>query len=77
MFQRKVAQEVRTCILVQQLFFENRIIYDNAEKCGRGRQPTDDNTVMRMRFECWITKATDTQSEYIIQRLVLFDGNNV
>ena len=26
-----------------------------------------------MRFACWITKATDTHSEYVI---LLFDGNN-
>jgi hypothetical protein len=29
-----------------------------------GRQTTDDNIIWRMRFACWITKATDTQLEY-------------
>jgi len=30
------------------------------------RQATDDNIILRMRFECYINKATDTYSEYVI-----------
>jgi hypothetical protein len=29
-------------------------------------QATDDNTIWRMRFACWITKATDTHSYVIL-----------
>jgi hypothetical protein len=36
------------------------------EKYGRTRESTDDNIIRRMRFACWITKATDTHSEYVI-----------
>jgi hypothetical protein len=36
------------------------------EKYGRVRQATDDNIIWRMRFACWITKVTDTHSEYVI-----------
>ena len=36
------------------------------EKCGTARQATDDNIIRRMRFTCWLTKATDTHLEYII-----------
>jgi hypothetical protein len=36
------------------------------EKYVTARQPTDDNIIRRMRFACWITKATDTHSEYVI-----------
>ena len=32
---------------------------------GSARQTTDGNTIRRMRFACWITKATDTHSEYL------------
>ena len=39
---------------------------DNVEKYGTARQATDDNIIRRMRFACWITKATDTHSEYVI-----------
>jgi hypothetical protein len=36
------------------------------EKYGTARQTTDDNIIRRMRFACWITKATDTHSEYVV-----------
>jgi hypothetical protein len=36
------------------------------EKYGTARQATNDNIIRRMRFACWITKATDTHSEYVI-----------
>ena len=36
------------------------------QKYGSARQTTDDNIIRRMRTECWITKATDTHSEYVI-----------
>jgi hypothetical protein len=35
------------------------------EKYGTARQATDD-IIWRMRFACWITKATDTHSEYVV-----------
>jgi hypothetical protein len=41
-------------------------LWNNVEKYGRARQATDDNIIRRMRFACWITKATDTHSEYLI-----------
>jgi len=36
------------------------------EKCGRAGQATADDITRRMRVACWITKATDTHSEYVI-----------
>ena len=39
---------------------------DNVKKCCTAGQATDDNIIRRMRFACWITKATDTHSEYAI-----------
>ena len=36
------------------------------EKYGRARQATDGKIIRRMRIACWIRKATDTHSEYII-----------
>jgi hypothetical protein len=35
-------------------------LWDNVEKYGRARQDTDDNIKQRMRFACFIIKATDT-----------------
>jgi len=40
------------------------------EKYGRARQATDDNIIRRMRFACWITKATDSRPDYLI--LIVF-----
>ena len=31
---------------------------------GAVRQTTDDSTIWRMRFACWITEATNTNSVY-------------
>ena len=36
------------------------------EKFGTAGQPSDNIKIWRMRFACWITKATDIHSEYII-----------
>ena len=36
------------------------------EKYGRPKHATDENVTQRMRFICWVTKATDTHSEYVI-----------
>jgi len=35
-------------------------------KYGRAGQATDDNILRRVRCECWITKARETHSEYVI-----------
>jgi len=42
-------------------------------KYGRMGQATEGNIIWRMRIECWITKATDTHSEYVI--LIAFHYN--
>jgi hypothetical protein len=36
------------------------------EKYGSVGQATANNILWRMRFACWMTKATDTHSEYVI-----------
>jgi hypothetical protein len=36
------------------------------KKHGTARQATDGSMIRRMRLACWITKATDTHSEYVI-----------
>jgi len=39
---------------------------DNVEKYGRNKQDTTDNIIRRMRFTCWITKAPNIHSQYVI-----------
>jgi hypothetical protein len=36
------------------------------ENYGRVGQDTDGNVIWRMRFACWINKAANTHSEYLI-----------
>jgi len=36
------------------------------ESYGTATQATDDKIIRHMRFACWITKATNTHSEYVI-----------
>jgi len=38
----------------------------DVEKYGKSGQATDSNRTRRMRFACWIIKATDTHVEYVI-----------
>jgi len=68
MFQTKFAQKFKTHILcsVNSPPRKSCRLWDNVERCGTAGQATDDNTVRRMRFACWIPKATNTHSEYVI-----------
>jgi hypothetical protein len=67
MFQKKRCREIKTqfCVLN---FFSLKIflLWDNVEKHCRAREITDDNLIRHMRLACWVTKATDTRSEYAI-----------
>ena len=59
---------VRTHILCSTTFspLENRAFMRYMGKYGKIRQTTADSIVRRLRFALWITKATDTQSEYVM-----------
>ena len=39
---------------------------ESEENYGTARQDTDYNSMRRMRIACWINKATDKHSEYVI-----------
>jgi hypothetical protein len=67
MFGTKVVEKIKTQILCSITFFRKscRLRY-NVEKYGRARQATDDNITRFMCIACWITKATNTHSEYVI-----------
>ena len=41
------------------------LLRDNVEESSKAREPTDYRIIRRMRLSCWITKATDTYSEYV------------
>ena len=50
------------------------LIWDNMKKYGRAKQAKDDDVIGRVRFVCWVTKATDTNSEYVM--LIACHGSN-
>jgi len=68
MFQVEVVEKRKRNILCSINFFFRKScrFWDNVEKYGRARQAIDDNITWRMLIACWITKATDTDSEYVI-----------
>jgi hypothetical protein len=59
----RVVEKIKTHILCSITYFRKSCrLWDNVEKYGTARQTTDDNIIRRMRFACWITKATDTHT---------------
>ena len=66
MFQTKVLEKIKTHFIINNFFFfENHSVYEimwkNILKPDRPQM-----TIWRMRFACWITKATATHSECVI-----------
>jgi len=62
MFRSKVVEKIKMHNLHSIMYSENHA----GEKYGRPKHATDENVTQRMRFICWVTKATDTHSEYVI-----------
>jgi hypothetical protein len=61
MFQTKVVEKIKTHILCSVTFFQKScLLWDNVEKLVRVGQATDYSVLRRMRYACWVTKATDT-----------------
>jgi hypothetical protein len=66
MFQTKVIEKIKTPILCSiTLFFENRAVYEITWK-NTVQPDRPQMTIWRMRITCWITKATNTHSDYVI-----------
>jgi hypothetical protein len=66
-FQAKVVEKIKTHILCSITSSRKSCcIWDNVEKYVTARQATDASIIQRMLFACWITKATNTHSEYVI-----------
>ena len=66
MFQTKVVKKIKTHFMFNKLFYENRavheIIWKNIVDWGRPQME-----IWRMHIAFWITKATNTHSQYVIQ----------
>jgi len=68
MFQTNVVEKNQNTHFVFNKSFppESCRLWDNVEKHGRPTHVADDNTLLRMRFACWVSKTTNTQSEYVV-----------
>ena len=67
MFKTNVKKQKTNAFNSFAFFFENLAVYEiMCEKYCRAGQATDANIIRRMRFACWIPKATNKQSEYTI-----------
>jgi hypothetical protein len=67
MFETKFVEKIKTRILCSINFFpENRAFCEIVWKNMVEPYRPHDNIIRRMRFACWITKATDTHSVYVI-----------
>ena len=60
----KSCKENQNTFYVQSLFFrESCRVWDNVKKSDGAREATADNIIRRIRFACWISKATRTRTE--------------
>jgi hypothetical protein len=48
------------------VFRKSCLFRDDAEKCGRAGETKDYNIVRNKRIACWIPKAANTNSEYVM-----------
>jgi hypothetical protein len=66
MFQTKFVEKIRTHISYLKFFPKIVPFLDTVEKYDTARRDTDDIIIRRLRFACWVTKAINTNSEYVI-----------
>ena len=72
MFQTKIFQKSKHKFYVQFFFVENRTVYEIRWK-NTVHPDRSQMTIWRTRIASWITKTTNTHSEYVI---LLFHSNN-
>ena len=69
MFQTRVAEKIKAHILCSVTFFPPKKscrLWHNVGKCYIARQVIDDSIIRRMRCPCWVTKAINAHSQYLI-----------
>jgi hypothetical protein len=67
-FSNNICREIQnTHFMFNNFFPENCTVYEIMCKTyGRGGQDTGDNIIRHVRFLCWITKARNANSEYVM-----------
>jgi len=66
MLQTNVVEKIKTSILCLVTFFPEKLPFNEIVWKNTVEQDRPHMTIWRMRFAWWITKATDTYSEYVI-----------
>jgi len=67
MFETKVVQKMKTHILCSITSYQKSCcLWCNMEKYYTARQVIDDNIIWHIHIACWIPKARNTLSEYVI-----------
>ena len=63
----RVVEKTKTHIICSKTFFQTScLLWGKVEKYGRNIQATHDNITLCMHSACWINKAADTHSKYVI-----------
>ena len=66
-FRQNSQKKSKHTFYVQQLFPESRAVYEIMwQNVVEPDRPQWTNTIRRMRFACWITKAANTRPEYVM-----------
>ena len=67
MFQTKFVEKIKTHFVFPNFVFQKSCgLSDNVEKFYTAGQSTDGNVIRCVRTACWIPKATNTRSDYVI-----------
>jgi hypothetical protein len=64
--EKDCAGNQNTLVMLNKIFPKIVAFMRYMEKYGTTGKTTNGNIIQHMRFACWITKATDTHSEYVI-----------
>jgi len=64
-FSNKIVQKIKTHFVFNDFFSENHAVYEIMWK-NIVERDRPQMTIWCMRIACWITKATDTNSEYVM-----------
>ena len=73
MLQTNAVEKIKTSILCLVTFFPEKLPFNEIVWKNTVEQDRPHMTIWRMRFAWWITKATDTYSEYVI---LILHGNS-
>jgi hypothetical protein len=62
----KVVEKINTHFTFNDIFRESWRLRNDVERYSKAGEATDENILRPMSFKCWISKATNTHSLYVI-----------